>query len=129
MKELRLPLIKKWFDMTESGEKSEDYREINEYWFCRLCVSVNNIDVKSKHSYYILCNYLNDKMLSEVIKQIKFKEFTKNTLTHGYPAKGDNDKTLIFKHAGIHIGEGKPEWGAEKGKLYFVIKHGERIVQ
>lgn len=128
MKNLQLSLKKKWFEMTASGEKCEDYREITEYWFRRLCVKVNNRDAKSKDAYYILCNYLNHKMFNEAIKQIKYKEFTQNTMTLGYPSKNDTSKTLTYKHAGIHIGEGKPEWGAEKGKLYFVIKHGERVV-
>jgi len=33
---LRLSLKTKWFEMTKAGIKTEDYREINEYWFKRL---------------------------------------------------------------------------------------------
>ena len=33
---LRLSLKTKWFEMTKSGIKKEDYREINEYWIRRL---------------------------------------------------------------------------------------------
>jgi len=33
---LRLSLKSKWFEMTKSGIKKEDYREINSYWIKRL---------------------------------------------------------------------------------------------
>lgn len=36
MKVLHLTLKKKWFDMIESGEKKEEYREIKPYWIKRL---------------------------------------------------------------------------------------------
>lgn len=33
---LFLPLKAKWYDMIESGIKTEEYREFKEYWFKRL---------------------------------------------------------------------------------------------
>jgi hypothetical protein len=33
---LQLPLKKQWFEMTKSGIKTEDYREITPYWVKRL---------------------------------------------------------------------------------------------
>ena len=36
MKILDLPLKKKWYEMIESGEKREDYREYKDYWYKRL---------------------------------------------------------------------------------------------
>lgn len=33
---LQLSLKTKWFEMTKSGIKKEDYREINSYWITRL---------------------------------------------------------------------------------------------
>ncbi len=36
MKVLHLTLKKKWFDMIESGEKVEEYREVKPYWVTRL---------------------------------------------------------------------------------------------
>lgn len=35
-KTLRLSLKKKWFEMTKTGIKIEEYREINKYWVQRL---------------------------------------------------------------------------------------------
>jgi hypothetical protein len=34
---------------------------------------------------------------------------------------------MTFEIKDIVIGEGKPEWGAEKGKEYFIIKLGRLI--
>lgn len=36
MKILDLPLKKEWYNMIESGEKREEYREYKEYWDNRL---------------------------------------------------------------------------------------------
>ncbi|MDV3537947.1 hypothetical protein CMU94_02270 [Elizabethkingia anophelis] len=53
------------------------------------------------------------------------KNFKINTMTLGYPKSGDKERTLKLEHLGIEIRTGNPEWGAESGKLYFVIKHGK----
>lgn len=34
--ELHLPLLAKWYEMIESGEKKEEYREDTPYWRARL---------------------------------------------------------------------------------------------
>lgn len=36
MKILRLPLKKEWYNMIESGEKKEEYRELKDYWTTRI---------------------------------------------------------------------------------------------
>ena len=36
VKILHLVLKKKWYEMQESGEKTEEYRELTEYWRERL---------------------------------------------------------------------------------------------
>lgn len=102
--------------MNKQGIKTEDYREINEYWFKRL------VDCR--------CACINSG-LNELNERIKncpfggFKKFNTNTMTLGYPKSTDTDRILKFKHKGIEIRTGNPEWGAEPGKLYFVILHGE----
>jgi hypothetical protein len=35
---LNLNLARKWFDMIESGEKTEEYREIKAHWISRLAI-------------------------------------------------------------------------------------------
>ena len=132
MKNLRLPLKKKWFDMTKSGVKTEDYRDINDYWFKRLVFDYKKVfkytsgydydylDRQSINAY--LSNIAGDKLKRSMIG---FKPFTTNTMTLGYPKTTDTGRILKLEHKGIEIGWGKPELGGDPNKLYFVIKHGE----
>jgi hypothetical protein len=131
MTELRLPLKKKWFNMHQSGEKPEDYREITPYWCSRLLL------YNGKHKdrgFWERCylhmfsrEILKKFFECETIHGITAKKFDFNVMTLGYPKSTDNDRVLKYEHKGIEIGHGKPEWGAEPDKLYFVIKHGKRI--
>lgn len=92
---LRLTLKKKWFDMILSGEKKEEYREIKEYWISRLCY---------------------DKVLRRT------KYFDSVIFKNGY---GRNAPSVEVKVHGIIESYGKEEWGAEKGKQYFIILLGK----
>lgn len=120
---LQLSLKKQWFDLTKAGIKTEDYREINEYWFKRLVYNWSDVVLGSGYLH------LTDDNIHFIIEKsmFGFKDFTQNTMTLGYPSKGDQERILKLDHAGIEIREGNPEWGAEPGKLYFVIKHGKVI--
>lgn len=48
MKILDLPLKAKWYEMIESGNKKEEYREIKKYWIGRLakCGGHNSYGLK-----------------------------------------------------------------------------------
>lgn len=128
---LRLPLIRKWFDMTEPEIKTEDYRNITPYWCRRLL----ELDEETEHLVWLeLVEDLgNPNRKHEDVYQClsffgaRFKKFQNNIMTLGYPKSGDPDRTKVFEHAGIEIRTGNPDWGAEPNKLYFVIKHGKRI--
>lgn len=125
MKNLQLSLKTKWFEMTKEGIKTEDYREINKYWINRLIDSVQEYSV----IYMALCCLRDGYTLEDVWEhyKVKFKDFTQNTMTLGYPKSGDTERILKLEHKGIEIRTGNPDWGAEPGKLYFVIKHGEKL--
>ena len=123
-KDLRLSLKTKWFEMTRSGVKTEDYREITDYWCKRLLQCNKDLHTsRSKHN----CKKASCISCLQVGGGEPVK-FDTNTMTLGYPSKADTSKILTYKHAGIEIREGNPEWGAEKGKIYFVIKHGEVVI-
>ncbi len=109
--------------MTKSGVKTEDYREITDYWIKRLTVGINDIDYGTSQR---ICHeiYLNWKNSGG---RFVFKDFATNIMTLGYPAKTDTDRILKLEHKGIEIRTGNPEWGAEPNKLYFVILHGNII--
>ena len=117
MSNLQLSLKKKWFDLTKAGIKTEDYREINEYWFKRLI---------KKDNFNLFENFVS---LLPAIYELEpiLKYFETNTMTLGYPKSGDTERILKLQHKGIEIRTGNPDWGAEPDKLYFVIKHGGSV--
>ena len=125
MANLQLSLKKEWFEMTKSGIKTEDYREITPYWFYRLFENGH----KSKLIRQEACdNFRNPNSATNWNFKngyyFKFKPFEMNIMTLGYPKSTDTERILKLEHKGIEIGYGKPEWGAEPNKLYFIIKHG-----
>lgn len=42
--------------------------------------------------------------------------------------KGYTKENILFECKGIEIGEGRTEWGAKPGKIYFIIKLGKEIL-
>lgn len=129
LKNLQLPLKSNWFEMTKVGIKTEDYREINDYWCRRLL----ELDEETEFDVWIelIEDLANPKRKHEDVYQClsffgaRFKKFDINTMTKGYPKSSDTDRILKLKHKGIEIKTGNPLWGAEPGKLYFVIMHGD----
>jgi hypothetical protein len=130
MKNIQLTLIRKWFEMTKSGEKKEDYRDVTRYWFRRLIY----FDLESIDDFYTNADI--DEAVSRLIKgdlriieefHLSFNPFNINIMTLGYPLSTDKERILKLEHKGIEIRAGNPNWGAEPNKLYFVIKHGEII--
>lgn len=96
---LTLHLTRKWFDLIKSGGKLEEYREYNQYWFSRFIVKE-----------YVFNDWLHVRI-----------DYTDLVFTLGYPKKDDISRRLRFKNPRIQIRTGKTEWGAEPGKIYFVI--------
>ena len=129
---LQLSLKTKWFEMTKAGVKTEDYREINDYWCRRLLKLEYELEYDAWLEMIEILS--NTKQFDSVgIEEnmeffgVKFKGLDTNTITLGYPSASDKDRILKLEHKGIEIRTGNPEWGAEPNKLYFVIKHGKRI--
>lgn len=121
MKILHLPLKKEWYEMIESGLKTEEYREIKPYWIVRLFGDENG----RKISRYI-ANFLviNIDILKRCIESGKlvFKSFNFTKFSYGY-----TKRTMTFEIESIAIGKGKPEWGAPTDKDVFIIKLGKRL--
>lgn len=106
MKVLHLTLKKKWFDMIASGEKKEEYRELKPYWFQRLGYWH---DSDHETGYY-------DSGFNKMPDVILFK--------NGYTKESPSISVCCEE---IVIGTGNPDWGAEQGKKYFVIKLSSQI--
>jgi hypothetical protein len=113
MKVLHLTLKKKWFDMIASGEKKEEYREIKPYWAKILCdrhVGAIGGDLMDSH-----------KTIAYTFKKFDAVKFASGG--HFHPSI----QQMSIECTGIEITTGNPEWGAEPGKKYFVIKLGKII--
>lgn len=136
MGSLKLILKAVWFHMIADGIKHEEYREIRWYYLRRL------IEPNETTPYYLrsLLDVKNEDEFSElIIKHPHYLEFLKRDLQR----YADGGKSIFnYKHnyvtfyngyhsgrdemfceiESITIGEGNPDWGAEPGHEYFVIK-------
>lgn len=110
MTTLYLPLKKKWFDMIKAGTKLEEYREIKDFYRSRIFDGWDHVKANTFYWYN-----------TEFEKHPTFKYFDELVFTLAYPNKSSAGRHLNFKNPKIRIGEGRPEWGAEPGKQYFVI--------
>lgn len=112
MKTLHITLQKKWFDMTDSGEKTDEYRKIKPYWIQRLCW----------HEYHNLSSYeIIAKALSG--EDIFKRNFDFVEAVNGY---GSSRPRWKRKFISIKIGRGHEAWGAPED-FVFIIKLGEKI--
>ena len=104
---LHLVLKNKWYEMIESGEKTEEYRETKHYWIKRILgVSTPSLPV-----------------LTSIARQIsKQSKFERVCFHRGY-----TNRTMIFEIKGISVGIGKALWGAPINKEVIIIKLGSRI--
>lgn len=92
---LILPIKKKWFDMILSGEKKEENREIKPYY-----------DSRFKLNYKLKIGPSLQKRLMTIL------------FRNGYSIKSPTIKCEVL----ITRDYGKEEWGAEPGKLYYVLR-------
>ena len=104
MKTLHLPLKKEWYNMIESGVKTEEYREIKPYWTQRF-IGMNQPLFSFRYGY----------------QQANVKGYTLVKFSYGY-----TKRTMTFEIKEISIGKGNPEWGAPKEDV-FIIKIGNRL--
>lgn len=128
MKTLHLTLKKKWFDMISSGEKTEEYREIKKYWAARMLYKIpfpSSIGGFMSPWRDIIEGDFECRRWKEATGSAPvFEDFKWVHFTNGY---SPNSPFFRLPCVGLEVREGKPEWGAEPGKKYFVIKLGDRI--
>lgn len=117
---LRLTLTKKWFDMIESGEKKEEYREIKQFWSSRLLW----------HEYRpVTCtNSLKDQI--EVSANDRFSsgifrtDFDRVEFKNGYRKDA---RTMLVECLGITYGQSNPKWSDNWQGDVYIIKLGKVI--
>ena len=124
-KTLFLPLKKEWYEMIESGVKTEEYREIKPYWIKRL---LEIIDVHHTHYENIddecAWFYANRVELMKTdygLGGFRVKSYKCVTFSYGY-----TKRTMTFQLEGISIGRGRKDWGAPKEDV-FIIHLGRKL--
>ena len=96
---MEIPISEPWFSMIKNGEKKEEYREIKPYWYARfrnVFTFVKNTDIPFEKDW--------DR------HWVRFR--------NGY----GKDRPSLMAEVTLHMDTGKPEWGAEEGKEYYVLK-------
>ena len=94
---LTLPIKKKWFDMILSGEKKEEYRDCTAYYRSRFW-SYLGLHKTDEEEEWHKCEF-----------EVVFR--------NGYQA----DSPAFIAVCTVSVGTGKPEWGAEPGKNYYIL--------
>lgn len=103
---LDLPLKRKWYEMIETGIKTEEYREVKPYWIKRLCAHSDKLWQCADCDGVLMCSLC----------------FSPKNLTHVRFRYGYTKRTMLHEIESISIGYGKPEWGAPTDKKVFIIK-------
>lgn len=103
---LDLPLKKEWYNMIESGTKTEEYREVKPYWIKRLCANSDKLWQCADCDGLLMCSAC---FLPKNYTHVRFR--------YGYAKR-----TITREIESISIGYGKPEWGAPTDKQVFIIK-------
>lgn len=99
-KTLDLMLNHKWYDMIDSGEKIEEYRD--------------------------LCPYIGSEAQCGITKTFCTRGLQHNNYTHVRFYRGCTS-TMTFEIDSITIGKGRPEWGSPIDRDVFIIKLGKRL--
>ncbi len=91
-----LPIMKKWYDMILSGDKKEEYRDFKTYYHKRFQTAGMIADDAFTliPGEYLVC------------------------FRNGYSSSSPQ----FFAYCTLRVGTGKPEWGAEEGKNYYILQ-------
>jgi len=105
---LQLVLKKKWFDMIDSGEKLEEYRELKRYWWKRI--------MEMPYADQDL-NILPEGGYAFKHKLVRFK--------CGYQKHAPE---MVFKLGHVRIGRAKPEWAEGSMDKVIVLPFIKRLM-
>ena len=119
LRELHLIVCGCWWSMMESGEKTDEYRDLTPYWIKRFCNTRKEIP-------YVYC------ILERCCREC-FDENRKEYCIYPFDVvvfhRGYTNITMTFEIKDIVIGRGREGWGADPNKDQFIIKLGKKINQ
>lgn len=109
--------------MIESGEKTEEYRDITSHYAARLLITGD----------WIFLKQFFDRDEEKILNAVK-SDAQRSFMTirwHPYDVVcfhlGYTNITMTFEFKGISIGKGNPNWGAPEDRDVFIIKLGKRL--
>lgn len=122
---LTLPIKKSWFDMIQSGEKREEYREIKDYWAVRLLHFQEALEWQAfdEMVFDMREPSRRHRDVDELLRYfgVRFRPFSEVRLINGYQK---NAPRCLCSCQGIGIGRGRTEWGAPPDKNVFIVQLG-----
>ena len=104
---LHLSLKEQWYRLIENGEKTEEYRIINDFWAKRLV----------ERSF----------CAKGCVPMVFIKPYSRVEFSLGYPKRDDWSRRMLFDIKSISIGRGNTFWGAPLDEDVFKIELGNRI--
>ena len=123
---LNLSLKKQWYEMIESGVKTEEYRELKPYWCNRLLYAVPlgikdywESVLQKAHKFCVKNPFV-------TLNKTLIGEYGTRGYTHVKFSYGYTKRTMTFELENISIGKGNKDWGAPDEDV-FIIKLGKRI--
>lgn len=117
---LILPIKKRWFDMILSGEKKEEYRDIKEYYETRFQNLFGAITI---HPLYPPDNFLDRSEFELLQGEAVPEEIRKDSVQEIIFRDGySKDSKAIKARCRLRTGKGRPEWGAEPDKQYYILE-------
>lgn len=123
---LDLPLKKEWYNMINSGVKTEEYRELKPYW-CNRLLYFTTLGVKDYWEDILRKAKLSvTKFNFLTLNKVLIKEYGTRGYTHVRFRYGYTKETMLFEISNISIGLGNKDWGAPDEEV-FIIKLGKRI--
>lgn len=111
-KVIHLVLVKKWFDLINSGEKKEEYRAYNEYWKNRI------LELEEERDGSNIAFRINGGLVYPSDAILAFH--------HGY---SKDRSSCHFYCKGVRVCDysGREEWGFIPGEKKFIIEIGDRV--
>ncbi len=119
---LDLSLTYHWYDEIEAGRKKEEYRELKQFYFKRLYLDWH---LNLEQGCYKGC----DEFAFNPKECVLCKKFVAFPYDYVIFHRGRfSPTTMLVQCDGIRIGYGREDWGAERGKPYFVIQLGDKVL-
>lgn len=123
---LDLPLKKEWYNMIDSGVKTEEYRELKPFWANRLLYHVT-LGVKEYWEPVLKKAFeFNEKFPYVTLHNLLVQDYGTRGYTHVRFRYGYTKQTMLFELSELRVGKGNTEWGAPDEEV-FILKLGNRI--